>query len=73
MMSDKEIKVRKAMSDSGILDLDDAQKAIEFVRDLLEIDIEETELNEPHALNSIAEMRAAIAPVSNLTNLIEED
>jgi hypothetical protein len=70
----KEEKIAKAMKDSGvILDLDDAERAIEFVRDLLEIDAEETEINEPYATDSIAKMKLAIESVSNLTTLIGRD
>jgi uncharacterized Zn finger protein (UPF0148 family) len=66
--------IRKAMRTTiGIVDKQSALEAIEFVTELLEIDIENTEKNEPYATRSIADMRAARSRVQFLTDMIEEE
>jgi len=63
-------EVKRIMDKHLILSETEMESAIEFVRDLLELNIEDTEKNEPYATNSIREMKIAITQVMNLTDLI---
>ena len=47
--------------------------AIELVRELLELNIEDTEKNEPYATRSIHEMKIAIHQVMSLYDLLEKE
>lgn len=60
-------KIRKAMKDNCIVSVEEAEAAIEFVRELLEINSEEMEEKEPHATNSIRATKEAAWLVSELT------
>lgn len=66
-------EVKKAMRHNGILDKQDAENAVEFVRSLMEIEKEYTEANESYATNSIAEMKTAIERIGylDLNELLE--
>lgn len=50
----------------------EVENAIEFVRDMLEFLAEETEKNEPYAVNSIKSMRNAAREVDNLLEIVYE-
>jgi hypothetical protein len=61
--------IEKIMKEHLISSNQEAESAIEFVRDLLEREIEETEKNEPYATKSIEEMKVAVKQVSNLLDM----
>lgn len=67
----KQEKINKLLREKNlvILDKDDAVTVIEFVEELLNIEIEETKANEPYATNSIREMEEARRRVYSLTEL----
>jgi len=50
----------------------EAETAIRFVRDLMELDIAVTEINEPYATRSIKEMKVAAQKIMGLENLLLE-
>ena len=66
-------QIKKAMRDNLICSKEEAVSAIEFVRNLLEIDVEETQKNQPHAIFSIREMKIAISRVSDLEDNLLND
>lgn len=59
------------MHDNLLLECE-VENAIKFVRDMLEFLAEETEKNEPYAVNSIKRMKDAASEVSNLLYIIDE-
>ncbi|OME55432.1 hypothetical protein BSK59_13215 [Paenibacillus odorifer] len=65
-------EIRKAMSDHYIITNDGAVEAIEFVRRLLEIQIDDTEKNEPFATNWIHEAKIAVSKIADLVDYVEE-
>lgn len=73
-MTKEEVKARveQAMRNANIFSRDDAESAIDFVRDLLEIDVDETEDNEPYATSYIAEVKVAIQRVIYLTDVLDK-
>lgn len=64
-------KILKAMTRHLITDKEEAAEAINFVIDLLYSNIEDTETNEPYAVNSIAKMKESIQQVSSLEDLLD--
>lgn len=65
-------KVKKSMKDNLILSGSEAESAIDFVIELLELSIEKTKVEEPYATRSIAEMQKSVSNVMDLKDLIEE-
>jgi transcription termination factor NusB len=60
-------KVKKAAKDSNLVfSSQDAEDAIEFVRDLVEAMIDHCEENEPQATNYIDKMRTTMYQIDNL-------
>ncbi len=62
-------KLKEIMSNHLICSENEALDAIEFVRELLEAQAEETEANEPYATNSIRRMEIAAKEVDELAFL----
>lgn len=62
--------IKKAMHDNIILSVEEAENAINFVSDMLEIDIEYTQTNEPYATRSISDMKLAFHKVRELTDML---
>lgn len=71
-MTTKAEKIKMAMRRAGILDRDEAEAAIDFVRDLLDIEIDDTEINEPYATSSINEMKQAHSTLTSLASNVLE-
>jgi hypothetical protein len=67
-----ENKIKKAMSENRIASFEEAEFAIEFVRDLLELQIEHTEKTEPYATNWIERAKNSARMVSDLPEFINE-
>jgi hypothetical protein len=65
-------KITEIMKKHLICSVDEAQEAIDFVRDLIDAEIEFTEINEPYATNSIARMKVASEDISNLIDGLYE-
>lgn len=55
-----------------LFNLDEAERAIEFVEEMLELEIEYTKQTEPYAKNSIREMDAAKQRVRDLLDVTYE-
>ncbi|OME54019.1 hypothetical protein BSK59_15675 [Paenibacillus odorifer] len=73
-MSPEQVKslIEKAMKNNRIMSKEEAEFAIEFVRELLETDIDRTTENEPHATNSIHEMKVSVQRVDDLKDMVDE-
>lgn len=69
---DKKELIKQAMKRNTILSEQEAEDAINFVEELLSIEIEDTEKNEPYATRSIADMKVARNQVLNLTDVVNE-
>lgn len=65
-------RVKAAMNDNLIVNGTQADEAIQFVLDLIEIDIDDTKVNEPYATKSIAASERAYEVVRNLRDRMEE-
>lgn len=69
---DKKDLIKKAMQNNMILSEKEAEDAINFVEELLGIEIKDTEENEPYATRSIQEMKSAQRQIYSLTDVINE-
>ncbi|WP_438498551.1 hypothetical protein [Paenibacillus sp. IHBB 3054] len=65
--------IRKAMRSSLINSKEEAQEAIEFVSELLNLQIKETIEKEPHMKNWIARAEEALRLVDNLSEFVDEN
>jgi len=61
--------IKKIMKDNMIMSNQDAESALNFVRDLIDAEIDHMEKTEPYATNYINNMKEAN---SSLTNLLDE-
>lgn len=64
-------EIKKAMSRRLINSPEEAEQAVEFVLELLELQIEHTEKTEPYAKNWIYDAKKACSKVSDLTQFLE--
>ena len=67
----KKKEIEKIMKDNCILCFE-IENAINFVSDMLEALADETEREEPYAINSIKKMREAAREVRDLENAFDE-
>lgn len=65
--------IRKAMRARLISSNEEAQEAIKFVSELLNLQIKETIEKEPYAKNWIAKAEEALRLVDNLSEFIDEN
>jgi hypothetical protein len=64
-------EIEKAMREH-LISSSEVEGAIEFVRDLLELNIEDTKTHEPYATRSMHEMRIAIQQIMSLYNFLDK-
>lgn len=69
---DKKELIKKAMKRNTILSAQEAEDAINFVEELLSIEIEHTEKTEPYATKTITDMKTARNQVFDLTDVVNE-
>ncbi|MBU3173405.1 hypothetical protein [Clostridium estertheticum] len=58
--------IKKIMKEHFISNNNEAQEALDFIRDLVDAEIEHIEKTEPQAINSIAAMKETNSHIGNL-------